>query len=396
MPLLKKKSQAAFEHNIKAEIGAGKPQKQALAIAYSVKRKAPKKKMAEGGAVSASNEKRPTPDQTTDSTKMKSENANKKELYNSGWTDRPDISQSQRGPKTERIKHPKMVKSDILQVRLRDEEDNLQSSSAPASDKEQPSKSMDEEGADRQGKSPEKQTAHSTGKQVMADGGEVDDEDSQREYNAGADLATQRAQRQKDVYKQAESAAGYAKGGKVTSEDHDDSDPNASTDSSMNETPSEDEGASMAQSHNEEHEEQTSGDPDESEPHSDNLNEYAEGGMAEEEGEHHDSIASAIMANRARMHAEIDSGARDLDEAVRMAEGGHVDIDDNNSEQPNEYPPMNGDALDHNMNDDFSDMEQPSDSNILGDNSEDESENKHDMVNSIRRKMKSKWKLSEI
>jgi hypothetical protein len=38
MPLEKGKSEKAFKHNIKAEIKAGKPQKQAVAIAYSVKR----------------------------------------------------------------------------------------------------------------------------------------------------------------------------------------------------------------------------------------------------------------------------------------------------------------------------------------------------------------------
>ena len=38
MPLQKGKSEKAFKHNIKAEIKAGKPQKQAVAIAYSVKR----------------------------------------------------------------------------------------------------------------------------------------------------------------------------------------------------------------------------------------------------------------------------------------------------------------------------------------------------------------------
>ena len=38
MPLQKGKSKKAFKHNIKAEIKAGKPQKQAVAIAYSVKR----------------------------------------------------------------------------------------------------------------------------------------------------------------------------------------------------------------------------------------------------------------------------------------------------------------------------------------------------------------------
>lgn len=39
MPLIKSKSKKAFESNLKKEISAGKPQKQALAIAYSVKRK---------------------------------------------------------------------------------------------------------------------------------------------------------------------------------------------------------------------------------------------------------------------------------------------------------------------------------------------------------------------
>ena len=40
MPLQKSKSKAAFSSNVKEEIGAGKPQKQAVAIAYSEKRAA--------------------------------------------------------------------------------------------------------------------------------------------------------------------------------------------------------------------------------------------------------------------------------------------------------------------------------------------------------------------
>lgn len=35
MPLEKGKSKAAFSHNVKAELAAGKPQRQAVAIAYS-------------------------------------------------------------------------------------------------------------------------------------------------------------------------------------------------------------------------------------------------------------------------------------------------------------------------------------------------------------------------
>lgn len=44
MPLIKSKSKEAFKKNVQAEIRAGKPKKQAVAIAYSVQRKAGKKK----------------------------------------------------------------------------------------------------------------------------------------------------------------------------------------------------------------------------------------------------------------------------------------------------------------------------------------------------------------
>ena len=43
MPLEKRKSRKAFEHNIRAEVKAGKPDKQAVAIAYSEKREAAKR-----------------------------------------------------------------------------------------------------------------------------------------------------------------------------------------------------------------------------------------------------------------------------------------------------------------------------------------------------------------
>ena len=43
MPLVKSKSKKAFSENVKREMEAGKPQKQAVAIAYSVKKRASKK-----------------------------------------------------------------------------------------------------------------------------------------------------------------------------------------------------------------------------------------------------------------------------------------------------------------------------------------------------------------
>ena len=48
MPLVKSSSKAAFRKNVATEIKAGKPPKQAVAIAYSTKRSAAGKKMAKG------------------------------------------------------------------------------------------------------------------------------------------------------------------------------------------------------------------------------------------------------------------------------------------------------------------------------------------------------------
>jgi hypothetical protein len=44
MPLVKSASKGAFRKNLKAEMAAGKPQKQSVAIAYNVMRKAQGKK----------------------------------------------------------------------------------------------------------------------------------------------------------------------------------------------------------------------------------------------------------------------------------------------------------------------------------------------------------------
>lgn len=43
MPLVKSSTKEAFRKNVKADIAAGKPAKQAVAIAYSTKREAAKK-----------------------------------------------------------------------------------------------------------------------------------------------------------------------------------------------------------------------------------------------------------------------------------------------------------------------------------------------------------------
>ena len=48
MPLVKSKSAAAFRKNVKAEISSGKKPAQAVAIAYSVQRKAAAKSPSKG------------------------------------------------------------------------------------------------------------------------------------------------------------------------------------------------------------------------------------------------------------------------------------------------------------------------------------------------------------
>lgn len=49
MPLKKSASKKAFSANVKTEMAHGKPQKQAVAIAYSVQRKASGKSAAKKG-----------------------------------------------------------------------------------------------------------------------------------------------------------------------------------------------------------------------------------------------------------------------------------------------------------------------------------------------------------
>lgn len=57
MPLIQSKSKKAFSKNVEAEMHEGKPQKQSLAIAFSVQRRNnKKKKMAFGGAAEDTNE----------------------------------------------------------------------------------------------------------------------------------------------------------------------------------------------------------------------------------------------------------------------------------------------------------------------------------------------------
>jgi hypothetical protein len=402
MPLMKSRSPKAFEHNVKAEMRAGKPQPQALAISYSVKRKAPKKKasggtvesgsrdmnMADGGMVNAKNQKRPMPDQTHDDSAMVSRNSSRKSNGEDGWTQSPTVKQAQdnNGRKVMPIKKPKMVPSNAFSTRLRDEEDDLQASAKPAPYGEQPPEHDNEMDAAMRGQGPKVEDEHSTHRKP------------------------------------------YAKGGMASAKYNDPME---------DDQPSMDEGASMAMSRNEMDADMEGSSPDMEDEHSTGRKPYAGGGKIgdaldnihdeldmnpahdkhtaddsemqpedEEEMEHHDSIAAAIMAKRDRLHAMVDSGAMDEDHAANaMAEGGRIlskgswdthesadqaDLSRNADEDANEEDQMSFGALrkeNYSESEGLAQLDNPKDSAQHGDTEEEDSENRHDMVSRIMSKM---------
>lgn len=110
------------------------------------------------------------------------------------------------------------------------------------------------------------------------------------------------------------------------------------------------------------------------------LKGLAEGGEIDHDEEmldHAASIASAIMAKR------------------RMANGGQVDIEENNEEMPNPFDELNEAALKENYDSDFEDLTQPDDSNEIDDPSEEAQENRLDKVSAIRRRMKKRSAITE-
>src|SRR6202453_1372790 len=292
--------------------------------------------IAEGGSISASNEKRPMPNDLHDDSLQANQNRGNKPSRNDGWTDRPTEAQAMandvRGKKLP-IKRPKMVPTNAFSTRLYDQEGQLEESASPGSYGEQPSKWHDEEDAKASGHPVrDMEDEHSTHRKPYAKGGEVEPKD----------------------YEHPDNKYEHGEYNEPMSQDE----------------PSEDEGNSLAMSDNEEGpDRQGPAIPDMEDEHSTGRKPYAGGGkiqdsekdmdmsdegeggepslgnhsfddsedQPEEEAdlEHHNSITAAIMARRDRLHAEIDSGAHDMDSAVRMADGGilsHDSIYSDNSE----------------------------------------------------------------
>ena len=364
MPLMKRKSKAAFSHNVAAEMKAGKSQPQSLAIAFSVKRKAKKAyggKYAKGGEVedSARSESRPMPDKRYNDSKDVSMNSGNKAPKEDSWTDRPEMKQSQKG-KTFPLKHPKMVPQNSYSVRLRDHEDDLQESShVNDGPQHQPHEEYNEQRPMRQGpKVPDMQRQHSDKRKPYAKGGEVESSD----YKAS---------------------------------------PNKYEDDLLDLPPSKDEGAMNAHSHDE-MDADGHGDavPDMEEPHNAEESKvygYADGGMInnEEEIEHAASIAAAIMSKMRRERMAEGGEVNGKDSIYAHPDEDQADLSRNAEEDANMEDQSSYDALrkeNYSESEGLEALDQPHDSNLHGDPREDDEENIHDgdIVSAIRRKMKIK------
>lgn len=147
MPLLKGKSKKSFGKNVAVEMKSGKPQKQALAIAYSVQKHA-KKKMARGGMTGE------MPESEYDDKSMISRNSRDKALKDSTWTDTSTIRDAQSLSPTKLSRPP-----------FKEEDEHLLESDKPDGYKKQPSVTFDEHGAMRKGpRLSDMEREHSNGK----------------------------------------------------------------------------------------------------------------------------------------------------------------------------------------------------------------------------------------
>jgi hypothetical protein len=374
MPLIKRKSQKAFEHNLKAEMHAGKPQDQSLAIAYSIKRKAKKaaggsvqsgsKDMnmarggyAEGGMAykndSAKTQARPMPEERDNDSQEISENSSKKSPKNDSWTDRPDIKQARKGMKTTKIKYPKMVPTDAFSSRLRDEEDDLEMSEAPGPYGEQPPKRDDEEGADRQG--PESEDLNL---KMMAKGGMSGSHDEEEAEHADLKSHVSREYGAGPEEDEVEHPAGL---------EEDDDQMRLPVDEYM-------------------------------------ASHFAKGGDIDEDEamlEHAASVAAAVMARMKRRQMAEGGEMLKHDDAddilshdsIYSDDSDQADISRNADEDANEEDQLSWNALrkeNYSESEGLEHMDSPRDSNLHGDTREMDRENDHDksLVSRIRSKVK--------
>ncbi len=346
MPLMPGKSKKAFDHNIEAEMHAGKPQDQALAIAYATKRKNKRKKMAEGGITknSAAMEPRPMPSERANDSKMVSQNSGNKPAKNDNWLDQPTVAQAQsnNGRMVKPIKRPAMVPSNAFSTRLYDEESRLQDSASPGPYGAQPPEHDNEEDAAKQGPS-----VPALKMKMMYEGGAVSEQAAEEDMHPSLsplDGLDDEMGPSEDEYM----AGHFASGGSVRS-------------------------GSSTMDYNE------GGEIDDSLSHEQNM-------------EHEDSIASAIMAKKYARGGEILEDSPDIHSHGSMDsdDSSQVDLSRNADEDANEEDQASFDALrkeNYSESDGLRQLDQPMDSNRHGDMREEDESDPHDKVSRIMSKM---------
>lgn len=311
---------------------------QSLAFALDIKRKN-KKKFSKGGMVneSAKSEQRPMPSETDQDSKMVSRNDGMKPPRDDSWSSNTTVRQAQK-PSLTRLSQPKIVGSDAFSVRNRDQRDenNDQIDAFYPQSKAQPKQRYNEEGPDRQGpKVSDMELQHNNKRAAYAKGGMINDLVSMDDAEED----------------RLEHPAGL--------ED---------TDSMM--SPPEDE--YMA-------------------------DHFADGGMIDDEMdmEHDDSIAAAIMAKRQK-YAE--GGEILSHDSIYSDDSDQVDLSRNADEDANEEDQLSFNALrkeNYSETPGLNQLDQPEDSNLMGDSREDDESDPHDMVSSIRSKMNAKRQFKQ-
>ncbi len=441
MPLIKSRSKKAFSKNVAKEMDAGKPQNQALAIAYDVKRRSPKK-MADGGETLGdlweatkkgvgmdydhSIDKRPSGGGTNSGSQkpIPSNYDPSKDAYENQQKPVGAMAEGGKVKKMMPKKSSRMVESSVIKSKRIDssgmpmDEDDKDQEMIKKNSGDKPLKDSDWTGRptvrQAQEASPSSQKRPKIQGENDFDGNELISADKPDGYGKqpksayNEDEASKSGPKVPDMAREhSNGRKPYAKGGKINDfENMDD----AENDNLEHPSRLEDEDDSMGPSKDEYMDNDRmapmfaeggmNSRPDKgwgaiivkpggggSKPSAP----MAEGGMLDDEmeDERHSSIAAAIMAKRNQMHDLVDSGALDEDDAVKgYADGGEVDLNLNSMEQPNSYYKRNEDAaLKENYDNDFKDLSQPEDSNEHGD---DIDSDKHDMISAIRRKMKSR------
>lgn len=413
MPLMQSKSKKALSKNIETEMNSGKPQNQAIAIAYDIKRKnSRKKKMAEGGILKKIQDW--VEDTGYDSNKEKSNeyvnrdlNPEKAKAFVKGFEGNSQYSKGGEVMKKSFKKMPKMAESSVIKARLLDDEDKYAEGGEVdrLHQGAQEARKYDSQKEEKGVHTPRFPYPHNKESMGESRAGYIAKSDGGVQSNTGKKLSREDMlnDAKKEHSKKLEEMRsmpkpklkGLAEGGKVSKEDMY-AEVISHQDKAMDAEEKRDEG--MVRRHDKTIEEDRArhlaSNPDkmkhhnEAEMHRANFEKsykkykkMAEGGSIEQEMdmqpeeeaemERHDSIAAAIMAKRRK-----------------MAEGGQVDLDENSMEQPNEFYHQNEDVvLKENYDSDMQDMTQPMDSNEMGAQSEEDEENKHDMISTIRSRM---------